>query len=873
MKFSKACLGISMGILLPMFAYAGNWWITPTSKDVAKDGGSFSINISNETDDALEYTAGADEDWISIGARNNNNTTVNVNINQSSSSIYSRSGYVTVSAFLSGQTHNYVNSKGYCRCYVTQAGHGASFSPSDVSFEGTNSIATITVSVHSGISWQLNSSESWLSLDSAYGTGSKVIRLFAERNESGASRTATVKIYDNGVVCANPYSLEITQLPMPPSHSITYKNTMGADNPNPTIYNEGDSFVFEPLESTGGYCFNGWVPSRIDKTDTQDINVSANWTPINYTITYDANGGVGEMESTLATYDLATSISSNIFTWANHRFVGWATNAMGDVIYAAGETVSNLTSIANGEVTLYAKWEDYLDPPVFTPPSGTVFDDRLSISIVCASTDATIHYTLDGTDPTGESPVYSRFRITGKTTVKAIAVLGDVISDIAVAEYAKGHCTDPVVSPANGSSFEHSNQEVSIEWSASDGVLRYTLDGSDPTPESPIYEGPFSISESTTVKAKVFSDIYFDSSVVTANFVRIWVDVPAPQINAVSSFTGSKTKVSLSCDMDNATIRYTLNGNDPNSHSAKYSGPFYVHESCVLKAYASLPDYRNSVIATQEIVKVWGIGDTMGKPDHAFATTGSGGCGWVRVVDAMAPNGEAMKSGAITHNQSSILSTKVMGPGTLSFAWKASCENDPDYEWDHAEFKVDGEVVRRICGETQWQTENIQIMGDGEHTIEWWYIKDDVESAGDDAVWVAGYVWTSLYTATRTSGAPVPYAWLVLHDPEIIDEYEIYEASANKKAANGRRVWECYVVGLDPNDSTNDFRITSFPMKANGIPDLENLSFEPTQDKWNVHSARPVLKGRSSLDTGDWYVVPESGNPDFRFFKMEVELP
>ena len=277
MKFSKACLGISMGILLPMFAYAGNWWITPTSKDVAKDGGSFSINISNETDDALEYTAGADEDWISIGARNNNNTTVNVNINQSSSSIYSRSGYVTVSAFLSGQTHNYVNSKGYCRCYVTQAGHGASFSPSDVSFEGTNSIATITVSVHSGISWQLNSSESWLSLDSAYGTGSKVIRLFAERNESGASRTATVKIYDNGVVCANPYSLEITQLPMPPSHSITYKNTMGADNPNPTIYNEGDSFVFEPLESTGGYCFNGWVPSRIDKTDTQDINVSANW--------------------------------------------------------------------------------------------------------------------------------------------------------------------------------------------------------------------------------------------------------------------------------------------------------------------------------------------------------------------------------------------------------------------------------------------------------------------------------------------------------------------------------------------------------------------------------------------------------------------
>ena len=87
-------------------------------------------------------------------------------------------------------------------------------------------------------------------------------------------------------------------------------------------------------------------------------------------------------------------------------------------------------------------------------------------------------------------------------------------------------------------------------------------------------------------------------------------------------------------------------------------------DSCTVKAYAVMPDYLNSSVATQEIVKVWGIGDTMGKPDHGFTTDGSGGAGWTRVMDATAQNGEAMKSGAITHDQSSELSTTVMGPGT-----------------------------------------------------------------------------------------------------------------------------------------------------------------------------------------------------------------
>ena len=93
------------------------------------------------------------------------------------------------------------------------------------------------------------------------------------------------------------------------------------------------------------------------------------------------------------------------------------------------------------------------------------------------------------------------------------------------------------------------------------------------------------------------------------------------------------------------------------------------------------------------------------------------------------------------------------------------------------------------------------------------------------------------------------------------------------KAANGRRsVVECYVVGVDPEKADEDFKITSFPMKVDGTPDLENIVFDPPETRWNVSGARPVVKGAASLG-GEWQTVTEENKAGFRFFKVEVVLP
>ena len=117
----------------------------------------------------------------------------------------------------------------------------------------------------------------------------------------------------------------------------------------------------------------------------------------------------------------------------------------------------------------------------------------------------------------------------------------------------------------------------------------------------------------------------------------------------------------------------------------------------------------------------------------------------------------------------------------------------------------------------------------------------------------------------------VPGLWLEEFDTMWVDYDGDETAYANSTAVNGRKVWECYVLDLDPEED-DDFTIVSFPMKADGTPDLENIEFYPPQDDWNVPGARPVIKGAAALD-GEWQTVTEQSKSSLRFFKVVVELP
>lgn len=127
-----------------------------------------------------------------------------------------------------------------------------------------------------------------------------------------------------------------------------------------------ESFDSEKL-SRPGYTRDGWLIGDKKYADgetiiiTKNTNVFANWIPNNYTVKFNANGGGGVTANMEMTYDVEATLSTNGFFLNGYTFKGWARRANGPLIYTDGESVLNLTNLANSEVNLYAVWEA-IDP-------------------------------------------------------------------------------------------------------------------------------------------------------------------------------------------------------------------------------------------------------------------------------------------------------------------------------------------------------------------------------------------------------------------------------------------------------------------------------------------------------------------------------
>ena len=132
-----------------------------------------------------------------------------------------------------------------------------------------------------------------------------------------------------------------------------------------------------------------------------------------------------------------------------------------------------------------------------------------------------------------------------------------------------------------------------------------------------------------------------------------------------------------------------------------------------------------------------------------------------------------------------------------------------------------------------------------------------------------GIVTYDLPPYTQTTDVKVPYEWLLANWPDAVDEYEAYEAAAKATAANGRKVWECFMLGVDLTKADDDFKITRFWMEG-GKPMFEFS--HSTDGAGNSFVPRLKVKGKAELPDG-WSDVPEGGNSAFRFFTVEVELP
>ena len=202
-------------------------------------------------------------------------------------------------------------------------------------------------------------------------------------------------------------------------YTISYDKGTGSGtmSSNTSINCGSDQALTANSFSKTGYSFGGWIAdvdvtvnnatvtagsiiannATIQKV-TEDISLTAQWTPNTTTITLDKNGGDAN-QSVTATYDSGTLPSFTAVTRSGYILKGYYTDATGDtkVINADGTLVSNVSGYTNGSgqwiyttstLTLYAQWtqiDNIFITGTATNTSSTTYHDNEGSSLSSSS--------------------------------------------------------------------------------------------------------------------------------------------------------------------------------------------------------------------------------------------------------------------------------------------------------------------------------------------------------------------------------------------------------------------------------------------------------------------------------------------------------
>lgn len=164
-----------------------------------------------------------------------------------------------------------------------------------------------------------------------------------------------------------------------------------------------------------------------------------------YLYCIDHNNGlrVGDNTQTVWSLENGSEYFSCQDTGGNVRYMGVYDNNNGDTSVKPNfRTYKNTTgNTKNQTLQLYklegGSGEVTVAAPQASPQSGAVASGT-EITLTCATSGASIYYTLDGTDPTTSSKVYSdtaKPTITANCTLKAVAIKDGVSSAVQTVEY------------------------------------------------------------------------------------------------------------------------------------------------------------------------------------------------------------------------------------------------------------------------------------------------------------------------------------------------------------------------------------------------------------------------------------------------------
>lgn len=176
-----------------------------------------------------------------------------------------------------------------------------------------------------------------------------------------------------------------------------------------------------------------------------------------------------------------------------------------------GSWPNNLFHIYAGDVQTVAT-------PAFLPLGGT-YQTAQNVTLTCATSGAQIRYTLNGTDPTETSALYTNpihLNLNSTTEIRAKAfkeywIPSNIVSNTYI---ITGTVPAPSFNPPAGSYLNAI--DVIISCALEETVIRYTLDETEPNENSMLFTAPIHINQDTMLKAKAYKTDWLPSNVVSA---------------------------------------------------------------------------------------------------------------------------------------------------------------------------------------------------------------------------------------------------------------------------------------------------------------------------------------------------------------------
>ena len=338
-----------------------------------------------------------------------------------------------------------------------------------------------------------------------------------------------------------------------------------------------------------GYEFVEWYKDSelIEKWDfdkdvvTSNVTLYAKWNLVNYTISYELNGGTNDKSNPSQYTVESADIQLKAPTKAGYTFIGWT---YGD----KDEPVTTIAKGSTGDKTFKANWKINQYTVIFHTYGGTEIKNQV------------VDYNTKVTQP--ENPTKAGYKFVGWYSDEAYKNQYDfdlaVVKDIELyAKYEEIQTVSKPVSNVAADKRVDKGTKVELSSSTQGATIYYTVDGSVPSSSSLKYTSPILIEEDMTIKAIAIKDEMKDSEVSVFQY-RIKLQVSNPiSSHASGKISRKSNNISLSCETKKATLYYTLDGSDPKTNGKVYANGSLIKitQDTTLKIWATMNDQKNYV--------------------------------------------------------------------------------------------------------------------------------------------------------------------------------------------------------------------------------------------------------------------------------------